>query len=400
MAVDFIIGKPGGGKTMWAVELVVEELLHGTREIVTNVALYPGIIWGFIRARYGVEVDLSRITFLNEDQTKHFFCHRGRGVVAPKPAEKKDGGDGRIEYANCVRSSTLADGTAVEERANAYMLPGVFYVLDEVHLHFSSRHWQNTGDSAMFYLSQHRKMSDDVILITQHPKQVDPALRRLAESFIKVTNLRNQRPLGVRMPEYFTVDTYPTEPSLMMSPMNTRVMKLDVIGLAACYNTAAGVGLRGQGADTKARKKGLPWQIAVCVVACILGGIGLIPRFVAKTMEVKAKPVAPSTNAVPATNIVVAPTVTNAPPPSSLAVRLPPVLQPLPRLGQTNAANVKAVPFAPAVEPPRIKWMVRKGETVSLGLHSGDTYTVGDGRMQIMGHFAVLDGNKIFRLPE
>ena len=36
-------------------------------------------------------------------------------------------------------------------------------------------------DDATFFLSQHRKLNCDVILITQHPEQCDKALRRLAQ---------------------------------------------------------------------------------------------------------------------------------------------------------------------------------------------------------------------------
>ena len=67
---------------------------------------------------------------------------------------------------------------------------------------------------------------------------------------------------------------------------------------------------------------------------------------------------------------------------------------------QPNTAQTKMVVFGPPVEAPRIKWMIRKGGSVSLGMANGDTFTLGDGRFQTMGHFAVLDGNKIFRFAE
>jgi hypothetical protein len=37
--IHFVVGKPGGGKSYYAVRQLCHELLHGDRFIVTNLAL-------------------------------------------------------------------------------------------------------------------------------------------------------------------------------------------------------------------------------------------------------------------------------------------------------------------------------------------------------------------------
>ena len=59
-------------------------------------------------------------------------------------------------------------------------------------------------------------------------------------------------------------------------PMSTREFSLDVAGLAACYDTSAGVGVTGRGdADRGRRLKGIPFWVvypagAAVVLACVL----------------------------------------------------------------------------------------------------------------------------------
>lgn len=417
MAIRFITGKPGDGKSMTAVQALQRELMNGKRHIITNLPVFPGRTWAFLKQRFGVEIDTARITILDEDQTKRFFLHRGAGVQAPMPLEKKDGGDGRIDYAQCVRTVNPSPGLVLEERVNGYLNGGVLYIIDEAHLHFGSRQWQDTAQSALFYLSQHRKMGDDVFFVTQHVKQVDSALRRLAAEFWRVTNYGNRFPFGVKLPDYFVIDVFNTEPSLLGQIVDVRKIRLDVEGLASCYDTAAGVGLVGQLADTKQQRKGIPWQV-VPVVLLILGVGALflakgsgnlfakemmkgIPPPTSNSPGVTQTPSPAGPPMVLASSVRPAPVAVPVPPPATF-VPPPPLPAPHPPelLANTNGTHLRTVSFGPPVEASRIKWMIRKAGSVSLGLTNGDTFTVGDGRLQVAGQFAILDGTKIFRLPE
>lgn len=401
MAIRFITGKPGDGKSMVSTQTLCRQVVQTKRQIVTNLPIIPGPLWAFLRVRYGHEIEPDRITILNEDEVKQFFLHRGRGWVAPQPKERKEGGDGRIDYANVRRTVTVEAGVLREETLAVKDLPSVLYIIDEAHLHFGSRQWADTAQSALFYLSQHRHLGDEVFFVTQHVKQVDSALRRLAQEFWRVTNYGNRYPFGVKLPDYFVVDVFNTEPGLLAPIIDTRKLKLDVEGLGSCYDTAGGVGMVGGLADTVDKRRGVPWQavlgVGVVVLACLL----MLPGMAGKLFASKMNAAIP-TNAAPL--VVKAPRSPALPPaapaPASAPAPAPVMLRPMPVPAHASTASVRPVQFSPVVEPPRIKWLVRKGDSVSLGLHNGDTYTVGDGRLSVLGQFAVLDGNKVFRLPQ
>ncbi|MBU6400367.1 MAG: hypothetical protein KGS61_08615 [Verrucomicrobia bacterium] len=61
--------------------------------------------------------------------------------------------------------------------------------------------------------------------------------------------------------------------------MATGMRKVDAKGLGGCYDTSAGVGIRGgHAADSASRKKGLPWQL----IPVAMGGVAVALVFVPK----------------------------------------------------------------------------------------------------------------------
>jgi len=408
MAIRFITGVPGAGKSMTAVQTLLKELRTGKREIVTNLALYPGVIWSYLKARFGVEVDIARITILGEDEIKAFYLHRGRGWKAPNPREKKEGGDGRIDYSACARGDELRD---------AKSLPNVLYMIEEAHVHFGSRQWADTAQSALFYLSQHRHLGDEVFFITQHVEQVDKALRRLTQEFWRMTNYGSKFPFGVKLPDVFVLDVFTMPPSLLARSIDTTTIRLDVDGLCGCYDTAAGVGMAGGLADTVNKRKGVPWQMAIAAVFVCMAILGALPFVFGKQA---AKAVIPDVlqgkPTVTGTNKLANVGSTNAPALPSAAPLTPPALRPAPTPAMhtpiarmSNGAAVMAtnatgaLVVGPAIElekPVRVKFFVQKESgSVVLGLDNGEIFTVGDGRLQIVGQLAILDGSRAYRLP-
>lgn len=397
--IRFIMGRPGEGKSFVATHTMNRHIVQTKLEVVTNLPLIPGPLWFYLKQHHGIDLDTARITTLNDEQVKQFYRYRGRGWATDKPVERKQGGDGRIDFARLRRTVEVEPGVVKEEIASAKDLPSVLYIIDEAHNHFSSRHFAETADSALFYLSQHRHLGDEVFLITQNVKQVDVAFRRLAGEFWRITNVGNRFPFGVKLPDYFVVDVFNTEPGLLTPVQDVRKLKLDIEGLGACYDTAGGAGMVGGLADTATKRKGIPWQAVVGVFLLAVVGFFFVPNLVGKTIA-SAAGVTQPTNAAPAVAIAPAPTPAPSPAPPLKPFNPATFTAPAPVALATNTAQVRHVAFGPAVEPVRIKWMIRKESSVSLGLSNGDNYTVGDGRLQVMGHFAVLDGNKVFRLPE
>ena len=133
--------------------------------------------------------------------------------------------------------------------------------------------WQATGDGLLFYTAQHRKFGDDLFVVTQATKQIDPAVHRLAQEFWLVKNHSKMSFGWFRRPSVFTIEIFENPPTgSRQAPMSTKSFTLDREGLAQCYDTSAGVGLSGRSiADIGARKRGLPfWAMPVGVCALAL----------------------------------------------------------------------------------------------------------------------------------
>jgi hypothetical protein len=241
MSVSFIVGKPGGGSSMLATRVILNELAATDRYVVTNVPLRPKRVIEYLRARYGAAVNPARIRILNDEETKTFFLHRAGGHVAAMPP---DGTNGVVDYSKCVGPDDVA-------RDNGELLP-VFYVIDETHRHFG----------------------DKVVFVTQSWKNVDSAFRRLAQEFTTCVNLSKRRAFGFRLPPVFMLRTFDQEPTPYATEVSTETQRLDVDGLASCYDTAAGVGITTGLADTRDKPTGLHWGFGIaCVVVglCLLG---------------------------------------------------------------------------------------------------------------------------------
>ena len=292
MSIHFISGKPGGGKSLYGVRLIVDELIKGDRVIVTNVPLklgevnaylqknHPDVFARWYEAKPDVLDGLSpnsrefclptisdRIIVIDEDELPKFFTFRGEGV--------------RLDSVNNQqwKQGVRPDFSKVKDK-------GVFYVLDEVHIAFNSRAWADTGNEVLYYLSQHRKLGDDVICITQAIANVDKQFRSVAQDFTYLRNLAKQRAGFFRLPGVFIRNTY-TQPATDNSkPTETGTFTLDVAGMASLYDTAKGVGIHGRaGADTKSRKKGLHWMWFVVVApVVIICTVHFLPKWVAWVM--------------------------------------------------------------------------------------------------------------------
>src|ERR1051325_11106369 len=81
MAIHAISGKPGGGKSMYSVKLILDELLYGTRVVITNVPLHIPRLNEWLQTEYPSKtIDLFfRVRMLDEQMTSHFWTYRPKG---------------------------------------------------------------------------------------------------------------------------------------------------------------------------------------------------------------------------------------------------------------------------------------------------------------------------------
>lgn len=256
MSLHFISGKPGGGKSLFAMRLIVDELKRGKRQIVTNVAIRLSELQAYC---VGCDVN-ERVRILDMEECRRFWECRQIGWNVSRVSEQAEKQGKLLDFAKC--------NSVNGESASAYELGGVMYVIDECHLFFGSRDWATTGRHASWYLTQHRKLGDDVVCITQAVEQVEVAFRRLAEDYTYVANLSKRKLFGFQLPSKFTTGTYlkPFSGSIRDAPLARTVFSLDVNGLGKCYDTAAGFGVVGRVADTNARRTGWPWQVGVGII--------------------------------------------------------------------------------------------------------------------------------------
>lgn len=400
MSVSFIVGKPGGGKSMLAARIVIKELVTTDRYVVTNVPLKVKRVIEYCLAKYGAHINPARIRILTEDETKQFFLHRAGDHKAKMPA---DGTNGVVDYTQL----TAPDG---EKRDNCDLLP-VLYVVDEAHLHFGARDWAKTGKAAMWYLSQHRHFGDNVVFVTQSWKNVDSAFRRLAQDFTVCVNLSKRKAFGFKLPSLFMLRTYDQEPTPYATEVSTETHRLDVDGLASCYDTAAGVGITTGLADTRDKPKGLPWQLGFALFLLLLASILAVPYLMAEGSKKVLGIDAPATNSLPKLVVTNSPALATNNPAPPVAVPVSRLVPPPPTMRQvqpggpvvvadTPGARLVALPQIEAEKPVKVRFFIRRGDQVMLGLDNGDVFTVGDGRLQIAGKLAILDGNRAYRLPE
>lgn len=279
--IRFITGKPGGGKGLVAMKEIEEELVNGDRPIITNLAIRvnpwvrlirkkgsksrkPEIgLKNYLLQKYGKDFDCEkRILILSPEDTKTFYLHRRNcesWIQCPAVFKSRD--DKKI----CVGF----DASLAEQNG------GVLYVIDEAWAFFGSRDWQNTGEGVLFYAAQHRKLGDSLFIVTQHSKQVETALQRVAQDFSVVQNHSKKKIGFFRQPSVFSVATFSEVPTGRdTEPMARTVFKLDKEGLGACFDTAGGVGMGGgASADIGEKIRGIPFPFIILAVFLIGGGL-------------------------------------------------------------------------------------------------------------------------------
>lgn len=274
MSIHAISGKPGGGKSLFAMKALVKELSSTSRYIVTNLAVKVPELSEWLQKTYGQTFDImQRLTLLDDDQVFFFWCVRGNGLVLPN-VERNDYSKANAE--NFYELPFLHDESA-DIRMERKGGRGVCYLIDELHLFFNAREWAKTGKAALFYLSQHRKAGDDVIWITQFVENVDKQFRSVTQDFTYLRNNSKEKfASAFQSVPWFTFKVFqsPVTVGGLQTPSESGRFLLDVKGLANCYDTAKGVGFAGAvAADTKTKRKGLPfWTVIPAAVAvCLVG---------------------------------------------------------------------------------------------------------------------------------
>lgn len=261
--IKFVVGKPGGGKSLYAVVKLIEELRSSNRCIITNLALKmepwvdgKGIARkGLLRTlkdKYGDEFDAHRrIVLLDDQKVRKFFLYRRRINY-----------QGEIEELEVqTRKERVGDGNKVYERFFLEGSWGCYYVIDEVHEFYNSRMWTETGTLVLSWASQSRRSGDDALLLTQHPDFVETNLKKAAQECTVLVNHRLMSASIFRQPDMISFRDYAVVPPKRGDPsMRSGKLEFKRQEIYGCYDTAAGVGVSGSVADIGKRASGLHWS--------------------------------------------------------------------------------------------------------------------------------------------
>jgi len=285
----------GGGKSLLATIWICTELEKSERFICSSVALKEPEIAEYCHKYIDRPIDLKkRLRVLNHDQAREWWLY--------------------------LPGHDFKDISEVASRQGHDY--GCLYVLDEVHLLYPARQWQKTGDKVETYMSQLRKLNDDLVTITQHREKVDKNFRRNVTRHVVVTNLGKKNLfLGVGLPDRFRWNEYSQEPVRGDKPDASGWYSLRGRPYGNLYDTMAGVGFAGGIAPEQKPKRAHWWRwIAFVVVLTALGVV--IPKLAGKGIGaaiglgvdsgVKSMSKAAGLGSVPVTSNL--PPVTSAPP--------------------------------------------------------------------------------------
>jgi len=248
-------GLPGGGKS-YAVQKdeVIDELLFGKRFIVFDFAVklkeLDELLNPPTRKNDSALVDVyGRCRILTPAEASEFWRYPKPGLDIPNVTTEK---------------KTIPDYSGFGEE-NPVTENGTLYIIDEAHIKFDARAWKTTGDGLTFYCSQHRKLNDEVIFLTQHLSQLESRIRNVTELFVDCTNSTNRRIFSIfRRPSKLKQEWRYKYPG----PVDRTVeYKLD-LAVANTYYTMTGHGISGRVKPEEKRIKGLPvWLLAIPILA-------------------------------------------------------------------------------------------------------------------------------------
>lgn len=284
MSIHFILGKPGGGKSRWAAEKLIEQLVDTDRVVFTNLPVNWQNLNHYLQTKYPKrEINLfERLVELDDEQSSEFWTYRPPGLKMGEAGEYH-------RIARLTKEEWTAkkrpDYSGVKDK-------GVCYMIDEVHNHYNARSWMDTGRDVLYYNSQHRHLSDIVYFITQDLELVDKQFRFLAQDYCHCMNLSKVKVSFWKMPKMFVwhLRVSPAENSPVVE---TGTFPLDKDGIASTYYTTRLV--KGGKADTEEKRKGIPWWVGLVALGVFLLAVFFIlPKIVMKFVGGAISPKTPN----------------------------------------------------------------------------------------------------------
>lgn len=241
------VGKTGSGKSLYAMHLLVREARTTTRPIVTTLGVITPQFNEYLQRSYPKETHniCQRLHIIEKESLVQFWRHRG---LSPG-------------YVPIVRGPFGNPSWHWPDN-------GVCYILDELQCGFSARHWQSLAAEFTEYITQHRKLGDDIVGITPSSSLIDKQFRSMAHQCIVLDNWYQRKIGWFTSPRKIVWFQYANCPPLQNEkPDQKGSIHIDPHGLADCYRTEQGVGITGNIADKGKSAKGIPWWAVFLALA-------------------------------------------------------------------------------------------------------------------------------------
>lgn len=247
-----ITGKPGHGKGLLCMDILVEKLTQTNDYIVTNLALRLGPFNAYLAKAFpDKDIDVgARVRLLEHDEVKQFYLYRqpGHDVVATTKQEEKAG--------------------VFPDFVTGFAGP-VTYIIDEAHVYFDALQWMEIRGSFTYWATQHRKLHCNCYFVTQHLSLIAKRFKVLADTWYECFNYGTLRVLTLfKGPQKFGVRESSKEPPCPADAVTYRSRNKE---LSECYDTMAGAGLAAAGRPPEVRKtKGLHVIYLGIALACLI----------------------------------------------------------------------------------------------------------------------------------
>lgn len=238
------VGPTGSGKSLFEMILMEHFLLNDTRVIVTTLAIDLPRLAEYMQETHGDKAPAligSRVIRIFAEDLARFW--RVRGI-------RYDG-----DYGYEPERRGVFGGADWQSPT-----PGVIYLLDELQVKFKAREFMKNSGEFLDYQPQARKLGDTIIGVSPASSLLDKGFRDLANSCIVLTNMYKVKVKGFVAPRKIVARIYANcPPAHGEVHTDEHSFTIDAAGLASCYRTQEGIGVRGIGADIGKVVRGVPW---------------------------------------------------------------------------------------------------------------------------------------------
>ena len=299
----------GGGKSLWATGLCCHELEHSDRFIITDVPLIfdnpPEGYWTvaefchkFVKSAVPVN---HRICVVSAEQASEFWRYlpaEAFGHISDETFKeygitletfKWSHGESRLLKLPNKPHPLFKEVPDFRFRTEiAKNRIGCHYIIDEAHKKFPPMHYQRVGAQAEWYMSELRKLDDDLDWITQHPEKVDKNFRRNCTQWMNFQNMsRASLFMGVSFKGRFRWHWYNQSeiPSRQDKPTKSGWYQLDPKRrVHQLYKTMDGTGVSGGMLKESSMHKGRHWTIWLLALVGILVAAWFLPQIIEKVV--------------------------------------------------------------------------------------------------------------------